>query len=70
MNMYLQQIERKEQRKRGTTERAICVDTEVDSNNELCPFYGYIMEINDKGMYKVAKILRKLCGCVMKTPMS
>ena len=43
MNIYLQQIQRKEQRKRGTTERAICVDTEVHSNNELCPFYGYIM---------------------------
>ena len=43
INMYLQQIHRKEQRKRGTTERAICVDTEVDSNNKLCPFNGYIM---------------------------
>lgn len=43
MNIYLQQIQRKEQRKRGTTERATCVDTELDSNNELYPFHGYIM---------------------------
>ena len=37
-------MQREQQRNTGTTERVICVDTAVvDSNTELCPFYGYMM---------------------------